>query len=132
MYEAIGAKPALTGNMTKSELSRLRKALENMRSELTSAAGKRETLAINTSPEELDRIQDAGDRDWAMRGLERNSNRLKDVRDALGRVDAGTYGVCDGCEEDIGLKRLAAVPWTSSCIACQEAADCETALIMAA
>ena len=118
--------------MKKSELNGFRKALENMRSDLTSANGKRETLAICTSPEELDRIQDASNRDWSMCGLERNSNRLREVRDALGRVDNGAFGVCDRCEKDIGLKRLAAVPWTSLCIACQEAADRETALVMAA
>jgi DnaK suppressor protein len=118
--------------MKKSELNGFRKALEDMRSDLTSASGKRETLAINMSPEELDRMQDASNRDWAMRGLERDSKRLREVSNALGRIDTGTYGVCDGCEEDIGVKRLAAVPWASSCIVCQEAKDCETALVMAA
>jgi DnaK suppressor protein len=117
--------------MTKSELSGFRRALENMRSDLTNASAKRETLAINTSPEELDRIQDASNRDWAMRGLERNSNRLREVRDALGRVHTGTYGVCDGCEESISLKRLVAVPWASSCLVCQEAADREPTILAA-
>src|SRR5579871_1709933 len=132
MFEAIGAKPALTGTMTKSELNRLRRALENLRSELSSATGRRDILAINTSPEELDQIQSASERDLAMRGLERNSNRLREVGDALGRVDNGAYGMCDACREDIGLRRLVAVPWTSLCIVCQEAADCDTALIIAA
>lgn len=111
--------------MTMIELNGFRTVLDTLRAELGSGSGKREALAINTSPEELDRIQDANDRDWAMRGLERNSNRLRDVRDALGRIDAGTFGFCEACEENINLKRLAAVPWTTRCIVCQEAADRE-------
>jgi RNA polymerase-binding transcription factor DksA len=54
---------------------------------------------------------------------ERNSNWLREVRAALRRIDAGTFGICVGCDENINPKRLAAVPWASSCIVCQEAAD---------
>jgi DnaK suppressor protein len=111
--------------MTKSELSTFRTALENKQAELGPGSRDREALAINTSPEELDRIQDASDRDWAMGNLERNSNRLREVQAALRRIVVGTYGVCSGCEETISPKRLAAVPWATSCINCQEAADRE-------
>jgi DnaK suppressor protein len=111
--------------MTRTELSTFRKALENKQEELGRGTLNREAVAISTSPEELDRIQDASDRDWAMSNLERNSTRLREVRAALGRIDAGTFGVCAGCEEDISPKRLAAVPWATSCITCQEAADRE-------
>ena len=76
-----------------------------------------------------------------MSGLERNSNWLREVRAALQRIDAGTFGICVGCDENINPKRLNAAPWASSCIVCQEAADREqnmpqsiidTALVMAA
>jgi DnaK suppressor protein len=82
-----------------------------------------EALAIETSPDELDRIQHASDRDFALSNLERNSDRLREVRTALRRVEEGTFGICIGCEENINPKRLAAVPWASFCIVCQEAAD---------
>jgi DnaK suppressor protein len=109
--------------MTKTELNTLQRALENIQTELGNGNWNREALAIETSPEELDRIQHASDRDFAMRNLERNSTRLREVRTALRRVHAGTFGICAGCEENINPKRLAAVPWASLCIACQEAAD---------
>ena len=60
-----------------------------------------------------------------MGNLERTSSRLGEVRGALRRIGAGTFGVCAGCEEDINLKRLTAVPWASYCIVCQEAEDRE-------
>jgi len=59
------------------------------------------------------------------RNLERNSDRLLEVLVALRRMAAGTFGTCVVCEEDITPKGLAAVPWASSCIVCQEAADRE-------
>jgi DnaK suppressor protein len=47
------------------------------------------------------------------------------VRTALRRIDAGTFGICAGCEESIHPKRLAAVPWAPYCIVCQNGADRE-------
>jgi len=109
--------------MTKTELNAFRGALENRQTELGNGNRNREALAVETSPDELDRIQHASERDHAMRNLERNSNQLREVQDALQRMDAGVFGICAGCEGDINLKRLAAVPWASYCIVCQEAAD---------
>jgi DnaK suppressor protein len=111
--------------MTKTELNAFRRALEKRQTELGNGNRNREALAIETSPDELDRIQHATEREYAMSNLERNSNRLREVRTALRRIDAGTFGICFGCEEHINPKRLAAVPWASSCIVCQEAADRE-------
>ena len=109
--------------MTKIELNAFRRTLKNRQTELGNRSGSREALAIETSPDELDRIQHASDRDYALSTLELNSDRLREVRGALGRIDAGTFGICLGCEENINPKRLAAVPWASFCIVCQEAAD---------
>src|SRR5271167_1205674 len=111
--------------MTKIELKSFRRALENRQAELESENRNREALSVETSSDELDRIQCASDHDWVMSNLERNSDRSREVRMALRRVDAGTFGICVGCEENINPKRLAAVPWASSCIVCQEATDRE-------
>jgi DnaK suppressor protein len=109
--------------MTKNELNAFRRSLENQQTELGNGNKNREALAIETSPDDLDRIQHASERDYAMGYLERSSNRLREVQEALSRMDAGAFGICSGCEEDISPKRLAAVPWTSYCIVCQELAD---------
>lgn len=42
------------------------------------------------------------------------------IDDAMVRLDKGTYGRCDYCEEAIGLPRLEAVPWARYCVRCQE------------
>jgi len=126
--------------MTKTELIAFRSVLESRQTDLRSGSRDREALAIETSPDELDRIQNASERDMAIGNLERDSRRLLEVRAALRRIEARTFGVCIHCEENISPKRLAAVPWTSFCIACQEASDrektpwieIETSLVMAA
>jgi DnaK suppressor protein len=109
--------------MTKIELNLFRRVLENSQTELGSARKNREALVIETSPDELDRIQHASDRDMVIGNLERNSSRLREVRAALRRIDTDAFGICIACEQDIHPKRIAAVPWTSCCIVCQEAAD---------
>ena len=109
--------------MTKTELNTYREALESRQTELGSGSGNRAALAIETSPDALDRIQHNSECDYAMGNLERNTARLSEVRAALRRIDAGVFGICASCEQKMKTKRLAAVPWASSCIVCQEAAD---------
>jgi DnaK suppressor protein len=46
--------------------------------------------------------------------------QLQFVRQALARLQGGTFGVCARCDEPIGAKRLEALPWTPYCISCQE------------
>jgi DnaK suppressor protein len=58
-----------------------------------------------------------------MGALDRDSKLLRQVRAAVIRLNTGTYGICSDCQENISMKRLTAVPWTASCILCQQAAD---------
>lgn len=111
--------------MIKSMLNSFRKTLEDRQTELGNNNRDREILAIQTSSDEMDRIQYASERDYAVDKLERNSSRYGEVRAALLRIDAGTFGSCVECGEDINPKRLAAVPWAPLCIVCQDAADRE-------
>lgn len=46
--------------------------------------------------------------------------QLRLVQQALNRVKEGSFGECVHCSNEIGLKRLEALPWTPYCINCQE------------
>jgi DnaK suppressor protein len=109
--------------MTKNELKKYRETLEAKQAELEQLVRNREGITIEKSPDALDEVQHAAERELAIRNLDRESNLLRNVRGALRRIDEGTFGVCVHCEEDISPKRLAAVPWTPFCIQCQEMAD---------
>lgn len=45
---------------------------------------------------------------------------LRDVDDALAKIDEGTYGVCEDCGREIPTDRLEALPQARLCISCQE------------
>src|SRR5580704_4354369 len=109
--------------MTKSELNSFRRSLESFLTELENRTGSREALAIEASPEELDRIQHAAEHELAIGSLERDYTLMRNVQSALGRIHTKTFGICLNCEDEISLKRIRAVPWTPSCIVCQEAAE---------
>lgn len=55
---------------------------------------------------------------FSMSNADRQSLMLVDK--ALERIENGTYGACQNCEEPIDRKRLEAVPWALLCIKCQE------------
>ena len=109
--------------MTKTELNKFKEVLETKQAELAQVLRNREGIAIEKSPDALDEVQNAAERELAIRNLDRESNLLRNVRGALHRIDEGTFGVCLHCEEDISIKRLHAVPWAAYCISCQEIAD---------
>ncbi|MBI3683817.1 MAG: TraR/DksA family transcriptional regulator [Acidobacteria bacterium] len=109
--------------MTKQELNKFKQILENKRTELETVLRNRDAIAIEKSPDALDEVQHAAERELAIRNLDRESNLLRNVRAALRRIAEGSFGACLHCEEDISPKRLAAVPWTAYCIRCQEMAD---------
>lgn len=109
--------------MTKTELNKYREILEKKHAELAQVLRNREGIAIEKSPDALDEVQHAAERELAIRNLDRESSLFRNVRAALQRMEDGTFGICLHCEEEISPKRLAAVPWTAYCIQCQEQAD---------
>ena len=49
--------------------------------------------------------------------------RVAEIDAALGRVDAGTYGVCEACHSQIPAARLEAVPEATLCVGCKTGAN---------
>ena len=109
--------------MNRTDMERYKAMLEAKRMELSAGLRNREDIAIEKTPDALDEVQLAGERELAIRNLDRESNLLRNVKGALSRVADGSYGICLHCEEEIKPKRLDAVPWTKYCIRCQEASD---------
>lgn len=51
--------------------------------------------------------------------LTASSQTLADIDDALDRLEAGEFNVCDECGKEIGERRLAIQPWATLCVKCQ-------------
>lgn len=78
-----------------------------------------------------------GDRDWVERATQRENDEvlerldeaetaeLVQVRGALARIEAGSYGRCRDCGESIDRGRLSALPYAETCIDCAEAGASE-------
>ncbi len=110
--------------MTRAELNKFRQTLEAKQAELAAAMlRKRDEIAIEKSADAIDEVQRAAERELVIRNLDRESNLLRNVRAALRRIHAGGFGICLYCEEPISPRRLAAVPWATLCLRCQESAD---------
>src|SRR5580698_9027043 len=109
--------------VTELELNKYKNVLNAKLAELGQLVRNRDGIAIQTSPDALDEVQYAAERELAIRNLDRDSSQFRKVRAALLRIEEGSFGVCLHCEEDISPKRLAAVPFTAYCIVCQELAD---------
>jgi len=60
------------------------------------------------------------DRELALMLADRERERLTLVDDALKRLETGTYGVCESCDDGIDKERLQAMTFTKLCLSCQE------------
>lgn len=67
---------------------------------------------------DLSHLDQDEDVDYAL--LNRHVERLREVEDALGRLEGGTYGICEDCGATIKLERLKVLPFTTCCVRCQE------------
>ena len=109
--------------MTKTEVDRFRAVLTARVAELKRVTGYRDAIMVERSADQLEEIQAASQRALAVCNLDREFKQLRDARAALRRIQEGSFGTCQGCDEDIHPRRLAAVPWATFCIRCQEALD---------
>jgi len=104
-------------------LASFREVLQAKQAELSHNSRALESIAIERSADALEEAQYKSAREVAIAGLNRESSVRRDVAMALLRIQNGTFGVCVHCDNDISRRRLEAVPWTSLCIRCREAAD---------
>ena len=105
------------------QIESFKQALLEKTQELKQQTVSKDQIAIERSAEIFDQIQRATEREMALEALNRNWAVSKQVALALDRIADGTYGLCAHCEEQIGERRLRAIPWVSLCIRCQQEAD---------
>jgi DnaK suppressor protein len=122
--------------MNKKEAKKFEKLLLSDIDRLSNGIRKIEESALHESVRETtgdlysyaETGTDNFERETALNIATGESERLRDVTDALKRIDTGTYGVCEGCEEAIPKKRLEAFPSARYCIKCQSKLEKEGAL----
>lgn len=112
--------------MADTRYDGVREALED---EKSSVERQMEENHVAPEGEEVEVSVDEGFADSAQATTERAEflalaeqlrTHHKEVRAALERLEAGTYGKCESCGEEIPLDRLEAIPTARLCVGCKQ------------
>ena len=115
---------------TKEQLKQFRQLLITERAKLTDEI-KAIARDVSTSPRDAsgdlsgytvhmaDMAADTYDRELSMNIVSSEQEILYQIDDALKRLEDGSFGLCQQCNQSITLSRLKAVPYASLCINCQ-------------
>ncbi len=113
--------------MNKRDAKKFKKQLLAERDRLSEGIRRLEqdTLyeSMRDSTGDLSSYGEAGtdnfERETALNIASGESQWLRDVTDALERIKNGTFGICEGCREDIPKKRLEVFPSARYCVECK-------------
>ncbi len=110
--------------LTKTQINRFKKMLETkaleIRANLQSSSAAK-ALARGDEPLDLEELPGQSHEEWIF--LNRNNIEvmlLREIDEAIDRIEDEDYGTCLECEIPISLKRLEAVSWAKYCVTCQE------------
>jgi DnaK suppressor protein len=111
--------------LNKKELKKFQELLEDKRKAVLERARQMlavENMALDTNdlPDEMDLASSEYLQSFELRLRGREKSLLTKLDLALKKIEDGTFGVCELCEEPIGKKRLEARPETTLCIKCKE------------
>lgn len=117
--------------MSKEDEARnekLRKILIELRDEIVNKISQEMGTKVDEDPRmstlstmdigDLSQLDLNEDIDYTL--LNMQIERLREVENALDRLEEGTYGVCEDCGASINLERLKVLPFTTCCVQCQE------------
>lgn len=117
-------RPSFTTTMSKPQLQRFRKLLEDKRDDIIKKAKETleedMTLDTNDLPDEMDLASSEYLQSFTFRLRGREKSFLDKINKALERIDNSSFGVCEECGDEISVKRLEARPETTLCIRCKE------------
>ncbi len=114
--------------MEKERLAFFKELLNERLRELFEAAEKTVTGMTDgkdSFPDPADRANLETDRNFELRIRDRERKLIGKIEEAIGRIESGTFGICEGCGEDISEDRLKARPVTTLCIDCKTKAEAE-------
>ena len=118
--------------LTEAQMKKFRAILEERRQSLITQARKTLESDMVLSPDdrfdEVDQASSEYMQAFSFRLRGREKFLMDKIELALRKIDDGTYGVCEECEDTIALKRLQARPEAPLCIQCKEAQEKEEAV----
>jgi len=108
----------------KKFLAKMREQLGEMKTKLLSEIDSELRAEREANKDEgmdtYDLASEERDREINFILSDRERVKIKQIDDALDRLDQGTYGVCESCGLEIAEERLQAMPFTRLCRDCQQ------------
>jgi DnaK suppressor protein len=108
-------------HLTQEEIKEIKDFLMQWKNQIIKEA--QEAMGESLSYEggdEIDRADTEAERLVTLRNLDRDRKVLKKIEYSLMKIEAGTYGICEMCGEEIPFERLKARPVANLCIKCKE------------
>ncbi len=109
--------------LTKADLDHFYSLLLEKRREILGDVGSMESEAFknqdnhSTSPMHMADVgTDNFEQEFTLGLIESERQLLREIQEALVRIEEGTYGICVATGKPIGKARLQATPWTKYCI----------------
>ena len=108
--------------LTAEEIEYFKELLSGQLEELLTRAEKTVAQLVRNDALSADIVDQAAtdiDRNYTLRICDRESRLIGKIKTALAKIDEGSFGICESCEEEIGIERLKARPVTAYCIRCK-------------
>lgn len=96
-----------------------RRILDNSKAALDELSKK----TTETTGDEGDQAQNMAEQHLSLRFKERDRQLLRKIEEALQKIKDGTFGECEDCGNEIGIKRLEIRPVATLCISCKESEE---------
>lgn len=109
--------------MDEAKLEEFRQLLQQKLDDLLSEADRTVAGMTDTKenfPDPTDRAALESDRNFLLRIRDRERKLISKIQEAIERIDDESYGICEACGEEIGVKRLLARPVTTLCFDCKK------------
>ncbi len=127
-FEQMAKRKTKKRTLTKQEIEKYRKLLLEKRAEILGNVETMEDEAFGKERSELssmpfhmaDMGSDNFEQDFALGLMDGERKLLIEIEGALGRIEEGAYGICQGRGEQIPKARLNAIPWARYCLKCAE------------
>ena len=96
-----------------------RDELKRLEIESVDTKGDAEVVSPDNAIGRLSRLDSMQMQEMALDARRRRDARILQLKEALERMDAGTYGTCESCHGSIEFERLAAYPEATVCGRCR-------------
>jgi len=128
--------------LTKADLKKFKEQLLILRARLRGDVHNMADIALNANRSEssgdlssmpihmADIGSDNFEQEFTLGLIQTGSDTLDQIENALERIEEGTYGLCETCDDKIPKGRLNAIPYACMCVKCAEKAQTENNFMM--